>query len=285
VAKTFWQSYQAFLTQARLWTGESAERQVVEAVRGRSRREPHAFQAWVKDQGWGPAYVERHLLYVLDHPEEVRELLRRGYPARRIPLRSLDTAALAAALTEPAWRSAVDRLFQHVRRPHWASQRVWLFDSSPELRQQEGLAASVAEALIEVVCPPGGFVVDPMAGSGSIVRAARATGRRAWGGDLRPSGADVVQAELTDLLQHVPDHSADVLVLHPPTFEAWARTAASLKDMPRSEHYSAYLDVISKFLQETGQALKRGGTVVLIARRGTVTYSWPPSNWRWAKMA
>ncbi|MDL2343447.1 hypothetical protein QOL99_04690 [Deinococcus sp. MIMF12] len=266
MARTFWQGYQAFLTQARLWTGESGERPVVEAVRARARHDPDAFHAWVQSQGWGRAYVERHLLYVVDHPEEVRELLRRGYPARRIPLRLLDRTALAAALTEADWRTAVDRLFQGSRQPHWAGQRVWLFDSSPELRRREGLAPSVAEALIELVCPPGGFVVDPLAGSGELVRAARATGRRAWGGDLRPSSADVVQADVTDLLQHVPERSADVLILHPPTFGAWAKTTADLADVPHSEHYAAYLDGIVGFLLTTRAVLKPGGVVVLIAR-------------------
>lgn len=266
VAKSFWQSYQAFLIQAQLWTGESGERQVVEAVRRRSRCEPHAFQAWVQAQGWGRAYVERHWLYVLDRPEEVRELLRRGYPARRIPLRSLDTAALAAALTGADWRSAVDRVFGQSRQPHWAGQRVWLFDSSSALRRREGLTPSVAEALIGFVCPPGGLVVDPMAGSGELVRAARVTGRHAWGGDLQPTSADIVQADVADLLQHVPERSADVLVLHPPTFEGWAKTAGALAEMPRSEHYAAYLDGIVGFLEAARKVLKLGGVVVLIAR-------------------
>ncbi|MDL2343877.1 hypothetical protein QOL99_06910 [Deinococcus sp. MIMF12] len=266
MAQTFWQSYQAFLAQARLWAGESGERAVVDAVRRRARRDPEAFHAWVDENGWGRAYVERHLLYVVDHPEEVRELLRRGYPARRIPLRSLDRAALVAALTETDWRGAVDRLFGQSRRPRWANQRVWLFDSSPLLRRREGLAPSVAEALIEVVCPPGGFVVDPLAGSGEIVRAARATGRHAWGGDLRPSSTDVVRTDVVDLLQHVPEGSADALVLHPPTFESWAKTTEALVSAPLSEHYAAYLDAIVGFLQASRKVLKPEGVVVLIAR-------------------
>lgn len=270
MARTFWQSYQTFLAQARLWTGKASEREVVEAVRLRSRSDPETFQSWAREQGWGPAYVERHLLYVLDHPEEVRELLRRGYPVRRIPLRTVDRAALAAALTEPEWRLAVDRLFQHSRSPHWGQQRVWLFDSSPELRSREGLAAPVAEVLIELACPPGGFVVDPMAGGGTIVRAARATGRQAWGGDLQPRSPDVMQADIDDLCRYVPRHAADTLVLHPPTFEAWSTTARSLEGILESEHYAAYLDSIAGFLGKAQDVLKPGGSVVLIAR--------PPRN-------
>ena len=38
--------------------------------------------------------------------------------------------------------------------------------------------------LIEYACPPGGLVVDPFAGSGSTLDAARATGRRAVGVEI-----------------------------------------------------------------------------------------------------
>lgn len=42
----------------------------------------------------------------------------------------------------------------------------------------------ILRTLIQYTCPPGGLVVDPYAGSGSTLVAARSCGRRAIGGDI-----------------------------------------------------------------------------------------------------
>ena len=39
-------------------------------------------------------------------------------------------------------------------------------------------------------CPPGGLVVDPMAGSGSVLETARQSGRRAAGVELSERNAE-----------------------------------------------------------------------------------------------
>lgn len=44
---------------------------------------------------------------------------------------------------------------------------------------------AVLEPLIEYGCPPGGLVVDPFSGSGAVLVAARAVGRRAVGFEMR----------------------------------------------------------------------------------------------------
>lgn len=266
MARTFWEAYQLFLERARQWTGEEDERRVVDAVRKMSRMDPAGFQDWARTNGWGRSYVERHYLYVADHPEEVRELLRRGYPVRRIPLKGLDLEALAGALQEEDWREKVDRLFGQARLPDWIDQPVWLFDSTPELRAREALARPVAEALVELYCPAGGSVVDPMAGTGELVEAAKRSGRSAWGGDVHPQSDHVVQADVEELLSHVAPRSADLLILHPPTFQAWAKSSTELPGSPQSEHYALYLEFIASLLKTTRPAVKPGGRVILIAR-------------------
>jgi hypothetical protein len=267
--KTFWDTYQLFLLEARHFTGRQEEPEVVRALRARQKKDPEGYSAWLTVHGWGPAHVERHLLYVADYPEEVRELLRRGYPVRQIPLRHLDTRALQEALEKPDWRVAVDQLFRRKLLPDWITRPVWIYSASPALRAREGLARPVADALIEVASPAGGFVVDPMAGTGEVVRAAHASGRRAWGGDLQPSSPDVVQANVHDLLQFVPPASADLLVLHPPTFRNWSRqdpAQAELGGVPVNEHYALYLEFVAGLLISTKDVVKPGGQVALIAR-------------------
>ncbi len=57
---------------------------------------------------------------------------------------------------------------------------------------------ALLEHLIAHVCPPGGTVLDPFAGSGSTLVAAIKTGRRAIGFELSPEIADLAEARLSD---------------------------------------------------------------------------------------
>lgn len=61
---------------------------------------------------------------------------------------------------------------------------------------------AILEPLIAYGCPPGGLVVDPFAGSGSTLAAARSLGMRAVGIEIRPEQCEAASRRLAqDVLQ------------------------------------------------------------------------------------
>lgn len=54
----------------------------------------------------------------------------------------------------------------------------------------------LAEFFIRSFCPPEGFVLDPMCGSGTTLAVAKQLGRHGWGMDIRQSQIDLTQRRL-----------------------------------------------------------------------------------------
>jgi hypothetical protein len=78
--------------------------------------------------------------------------------------------------------------------PHWSAPAARLetarrvLERTPELRRRRGHPApkpvAMMTALVRLACPPGKLLLDPFAGTGSTLIAARRTGRRSIGLEL-----------------------------------------------------------------------------------------------------
>lgn len=62
----------------------------------------------------------------------------------------------------------------------------------------------ILDPLIRYACPPGGLVVDPFAGSGSTLDAARQSGRRAIGIEAHEPYAEAAAKRLSNLVLELP---------------------------------------------------------------------------------
>lgn len=161
---------------------------------------------------------------------------------------------------------------------------LWMYPPpSPEDVRREILPALVARSLLAAYMPrSGGFVIDPMAGSGVTVRMALQYKHNIWAGDLHPTMSLIEQYDVTDkrLLPFKDKPRADLLILHPPTYSKWKCTAGS-RSSPRT-----YLLFLQLLMATHEKLVLPGGYVALILQpfpdqrgdvRGGVTIG-PPSS-------
>ncbi|GEM83031.1 TRM11 family SAM-dependent methyltransferase [Meiothermus hypogaeus] len=173
----------------------------------------------------------------------------------------LEIAQLQEAAKARAWRSL---LVKRRALPNWATRPVWIFPTDVRLRRLEGLNPAIAEVLVERYSRPGEWVVDPMAGEGTVVQKALELGRQAWGSDLNGDDCLVKRLDIADLAKALGEEVADLLVLHPPTF-AWF--AQNVFDPKIHEHPETdYANWLSGHLEHALPVLKPGGRLVLIVR-------------------
>ncbi len=206
-------------------------------------------------------YLRHDLLAIAFLPEPLREALQKGLLLREahrlhrllrkgvLSLQDIEGQEPKALAALPARRGEVN-----------PGSPVWIFPPEP---WDEALPLAVARALILLYTRPGDLVVDPMAGRGTVVEAARALDRWAWGGDIAPRGPLVEQADIQDLPRRFQKEAA-LVVLHPPTFAAWLREGGCREEA--EERYGEYIRYIAAFLDLCRPALVPGGRLVLVAR-------------------
>jgi len=254
-----WLIYQEVLEAARrqgLAQGE--EQEVARALLDLPRE---AFLAFARAVGLEAKYLRYDLLPIAFLPNPLRQALAKGLPlreahrlARALKRGKVSPEDLAHRPLE-AWvglgRNGEDL---DPRAP------VWLFP--PETRK-EALPQGVARALVGLYTERGELVVDPMAGYGTVVEAARALGRRAWGGDIDPKGPLVERADIRTLPERFQGEAA-LLVLHPPTFASWLASEGHRE--PPEDRYAGYIEYLMELLRLSLEAVRPGGKLALVVR-------------------
>lgn len=279
-----WQVAQQVLNDGkRRFKLKGDEPAVAAALLGLSRE---VFDQWAEDLGKDPKHLRHSVLAVFSHPPALQRALQDGFPLRvvqrlevglrreRLTLEDVETALQKESREH---RDSALRLLlvKSDYSEEWASRPVWLYPADPVAQKIEGLSLKVAQALIGLYSPPGGRVVDPMAGAGTVVRAAADMGRKAWGGDVEPKGPDVVKANIAELEKHLAGVKADLVLLHPPTFAVWGKG----RKKSAGEPYFDYTDFLAELVGYALPVLKKGGHLALVARPPRVV---PEKAQHWA---
>ena len=249
------------------------------------------------DLAIGASYARNHLLSLGAWPDEVVDQVRHHGLALAVARRlagaeaELRTAALRESTMmrddKGTWSQRVARALDRALRdaaapraqavdgwlpPAEAPDRspgptgdVWRFPAlSPAGREAEELHPALARAILARYAAPGDRIVDLTAGSGTIARVARERGCPSWSGDIAPRAPFVHRADATEIRldRGLREHVADVVLLHPPTFDAWWRRPPS-GAMPGREGYAA---MIADMTVSAARVLRPGGMLVLIGR-------------------
>jgi DNA modification methylase len=97
---------------------------------------------------------------------------------------------------------------------------VWSIPTSPFPGAHFAcMPPALAERCIKAGCPPGGTVLDPFAGSGTTLAAARKLGRKSVGIELNPDYIDLIRARIGQAPLEFDDAAAPIIGLEPSTVQ------------------------------------------------------------------
>jgi hypothetical protein len=83
----------------------------------------------------------------------------------------------------------------------WGSRGVWALPSVRANDQHPAMfPPELAARLVRLLTPPGGVVLDPFVGSGTVALAALAEGRKAIGIERHPPYADIARRRVRDAM-------------------------------------------------------------------------------------
>lgn len=135
--------------------------------------------------------------------------------------------------TSSGWLVPIEVEKRRIPKLYRKDQIVWIYDPN-ELAAPHDLHPAVARSLVAEYMKRPGQVVDPMAGSGTLVQEARLQGHTVWASDKFPRDKQTREFDLweNDLMEELDgemDLNVGLLVLHPPVPETIGDTLTKLK--------------------------------------------------------
>lgn len=118
----------------------------------------------------------------------------------------------------------------------------------------------VVEQCIWRLTNEGDLVLDPMAGSGTVIDVCKRYNRKCVGYDIKPSSnrTDIIQNDSRKILLN--DESVDMIFIHPPYWNLAYFTKAEerLPDLSRAKSSEEFLDMLRQVFRECYRTLKHG---------------------------
>lgn len=232
------------------------------------------------------SYVVSHLLSIPSWPQDVQDGLHDGLPlAKARAIAQADAAVrrdmIAAALDRPlkaseesterkdlplegAWVPASGRR-RTTASDNVRSQDTWIYPSlAIGKRAHEVLHPKLAKSILLAYTRAGDKVVDLTAGAGTIAYVAHELELSSWSGDLHPRAPFIHTCDARVPLEAcgLRTGCADLVILHPPTFNTWCAT----NDLHGTSTFEAYQDFVEELVAGAGSLLPSGGHVVLVTR-------------------
>jgi hypothetical protein len=150
---------------------------------------------------------------------------------------------------------------------------IWLYDALPQGEaQKEKLHPIVARAIVEKHSPVRGYVIDPMAGDGTIAHAAVELGRWVWPSDLHSQHPLIHKHDAMSLrMEPKPGlGKGDLVVVHPPSFSVWVHKQigqhADLNTSLVQALSDDYFYFLSSVFDATFQLVRPGGNIAAVLR-------------------
>ena len=181
-----------------------------------------------------------------------------------------DVRAIAAVAAVDAETKTIHAAYKDLRRRDKFTHGfrptpydVWNFrhDRAFGVPHPGSIPPGIVAHALHYFTPPGGLVVDPMAGGGTTIDVCQSMGRRCLAYDLHPTRPDITFNDVSDGLP-LEASECDLVFADPPyhTMKAGLYPGSGIGELP----YSGWVEFLGRLADSALAVLKPGGYVALL---------------------